>query len=76
MLSAKTAKEITLNKIFHNQLIAVEMEISKVLDSYSNKSYECTMNGELYPDIVEFLREQGYQVNYEIDSEKTIISWR
>ena len=76
MLKASQVREITLNKIYDNQITLIEEKLGQQMKDKTNHSFECFIDGELYPEVVQLMRDKGYQVNYEIDSDKTIISWR
>ena len=76
MLNASQVREITLNKIYDKQITLIEKKLGEQMKDKTNYSFECFIDGELYPEVVQLMIDKGYQINYEIDSDKTIISWR
>ena len=76
MLNASQVREITLNKIYDNQITLIEKKLGEQMKDKTNHSFECFIDGELYPEVVQLMINKGYRINYEIVSDKTIISWR
>ena len=76
MLNASQVREITLNKIYDKQITLIEKKLGEQMKDKTNHSFECFIDGELYPEVFQLMIDKGYQINYEIDSDKTIISWR
>ena len=76
MLNASQVREITLNKIYDNQITLIEKKLGEQMKDKTNHSFECFIDGELYPEVVQLMIDKGYRINYEIVSDKTIISWR
>ena len=72
MYTVKDARQNTIDALTYNQIFAI---IHCIKEEAKNGKFNLILGKELQSEVVEHLRELGFKVNYNNDTNKTTIDW-